>query len=845
MRRAVTLAAVVLLCASLVFVYVHFGPSPPVEETAGDGASIENKKEAFGLYRPIWVQYGDYLTDMATLEFGEVWSSRFRTESVQKGPSDVNTLLEEHGARTLWLWGWTLVVGTVLGLPLGLLSGLRAATGTTPSTLSSSAGGERSRRRFLGSAVLRAAPAVLLAPLVAHVLVRSRQLLFGWNWTGWLVDTRTLYGPLYFEDLAVATKLVIPPALAMSVPFVATAAVVGRHATLAARSSGHVDAAIGAGLPPRRIFRHHVLRNALLPLSTTLRRNAAALVGATIVVERVFSLEGAGSLFYLAVTHGDYTTLQALLFVLFCFLAGVALLQDVLGAWLGGERTGRERRARACWTTPETGSPRDVEDGSESSSGLRSLRGAGTEGSLCQRIRADPRPISLWVLAGGLLFALQLGAVLDVVGGFVGLPLPDVPTLLDRSNLPNQGYYVPGEGWQGTAFGLSPALALLLRVGLVGVYAFGWAAWVVAGWRLYRSRYRLADRTPLDTTVRQFVGQRTAVLALVVVVAFFVTALFAPTLTATPIERTETHAELQQMPITEPNESAQLTYFDEEEGRVRSSTVGFANTESKSDGRAETNVGVLSYDDFDRYHPLGTTSRGTDLYSEMVASARVYAVVGGVGTGLAVGIALALVLVATRLRGRIEGAVETVASAVDALPQLVVLFLLLEGLDRTVVHDAKTLLVLMAVLFGVLGWTNLWRTLRTPAYRALDAAWTDRRRLLGRRPIGVIRGGRRLAGILLAYASATFAGVLLTTTGFAALSETIWITTRVWGDLYLYDLEYLTSVSGHTAVVPGVATVVLIASAIVLADGLRRATRVGRDIGTAAPGEAATLGGGG
>lgn len=843
--RALLVATVVVLCTSLVFVYVHFGPNPPVEETSGEGAAMVEKKESFGLLRPMWIQYVDYLTDMATFDFGDSWSSRHLTESLRTESDDVDTLLETYGARTLWLWGWTLAVAAAVGLPLGFLSGRRRSEGEEPGDPAPPGDAGDERVGLTGSALLRAAPVVLVAPLLRQLLLESRSLFFGVTWTGWLVETGTLSGPIQFGDLAVATKLALPPAAALSVPFVGTAVVVGRRATLAARSSGHADAARGFGVPPHRLFRRHVLRNALLPFVTTLRRNAAALLGATLVVEQIFSLQGMGTLLYLATGHGDYTTLQATLFLTFCFLGGVALLQDSLVAWLGGGRTGRKRRARACWTGSETNDGDGSNEGGQGPSGLRVLRGRGTDGSVLTRVRADPRPALLWLGVGGVLFAMEVGAVVDVLGTLLQFPVPDVPTLLDRSNVPNEGYHVPGEGWRGTAFGLSPALALALRVGLVGAYALAWAGWLGGGWRLYRSRYRLADWTPTDAAIRRFTGRRVAVLSLVVVATLFVTALFAPTMAATPIGRTETHADLQQMPLTEPNDSARLTYFDEEAGEVRTSSVGLANMNVESEGTPESNVGPLSYDRYDRFHPFGTTFSGTDLYSEMVVGARVYAAVGGLGAVVVSGIAVALALVASRVRGRVEATIEGLASAVAALPQLVVLYVLLAVADRTVITDAGTTLLVMAGLFGVLGWTDLWQTLRTPAYRALDAGWRDDSRLLGRPGVGVGRGVRRLAGIVLAYATTAFAGIVLTTTGFAAVSSTIWTSTAAWGEFYLYGIDQLTTVSGHTAVVPGVAVVVLIASAIVLADGIRAATETGQELGSSAPGEVSALGGGG
>jgi len=99
------------------------------------------------------------------------------------------------------------------------------------------------------------------------------------------------------------------------------------------------------------------------------------------------------------------------------------------------------------------------------------------------RIRSNPRPALIWVVGALALLALEFGAIVQLVTSTVpGVGAIELPTLLTRELIPNQGYQLPNGSWQGTFLGLSPAIAWLLRVVLVYAYAFVWVAWVWYGY---------------------------------------------------------------------------------------------------------------------------------------------------------------------------------------------------------------------------------------------------------------------------------------------------------------------------------------------------------------------------
>jgi len=108
--------------------------------------------------------------------------------------------------------------------------------------------------------------------------------------------------------------------------------------------------------------------------------------------------------------------------------------------------------------------------------------------------------------AGDVLPSAIAGGIANVASVFadVGNWLADLPTLLDRELIPNQGYELPEQGWQGTFMGLEPAHAWLIRVGVVYAYALFFAYWLWRGYFVFRRHYRYADWTPADDMIDRF-----------------------------------------------------------------------------------------------------------------------------------------------------------------------------------------------------------------------------------------------------------------------------------------------------------------------------------------------------
>ncbi|MFB6095990.1 MAG: ABC transporter permease [Haloferacaceae archaeon] len=469
--------------------------------------------------------------------------------------------------------------------------------------------------------------------------------------------------------------------------------------------------------------------------------------------------------------------------------------------------------------------------------------------SLGRRLRETPRPALLWAVVGLLLLAPEVGALLHAGVELLAVPLrllpvhatgvlgaldratASVPTLLSRSTVPNGGHW-DGQRWVGTFAGLEPKQAWLLRVGLVYAYAFAVLGWLWSGYRRFRRHYRRADWTPRDDALDRLRRHRWGQFGLVVVAAVVVMAVFAPALGPTTVERNVLH----------PYEH-ELTYWDADAGQTRTVLVGDANLESQSRNTPE-NVGPWAYDDFGRFHPFGTTPNGKDLFTFVATGARVSLSVAGTAVVGAALLALALSLLTAYYRGLADLLVVFTSDAVQALPLLVLLILVLTVFQGSRLAEFYDGAVLLVGVFVLAQWPFLWRAIRGPALRVADAGWVDAARAYDQRPRAIMR--RHMApyvvGYLFVYGSMSLGGIVLAVAGLSFLGLGIDAPTPEWGRLIVAGQPYVATRSWHVSLLPGLVITLVVTGFNALGDGVRDAIDPQSAGGDAAE---ATMAGGG
>lgn len=474
--------------------------------------------------------------------------------------------------------------------------------------------------------------------------------------------------------------------------------------------------------------------------------------------------------------------------------------------------------------------------------------------SLRQRVAKNPRPALLWVGGTVLLLALEFGALVqvgvDIAGAIVNI-LPsdpggavvtsveataeDFPTLLTRELIPNQGYKTgPNGPWKGTFLGLEPKHAWLVRVALIYAYAFAWLGWIWYGYLTFRRNYRYAGWTPRDDMVNRMRGHRWGQFGFVVVVFFLVMAMFAPALGPTTVDQN----------ILNPY-SHEINYWNADSGEVDTVVVGVANIQAKSKG-SNANVGPWSYDEFGRFHPLGTLTTGKDLFTFMAHGARISLAIGVLAMGTAGLFALFLATLTAYYKGLVDLFVVLTSDSVQALPLLMVLILASVVFSGTWLAELYDGSLLLAVLLAVFYWPFLWRAVRGPAFQVSEQEWIDAARSYGQAPWKIMQKHMTpyIIGYMLVYASLSLGGVIISVAGLSFLGLGINPPTPEWGRAISEGQPYVATASWHISFIPGFAITLVVTAFNALGDGIRDAIDPESE-GARAGSQTAAAGGGG
>lgn len=316
-RRLLLLVPILVGLSLLLFIWVRALPGSPAESLLGERATpalVQAYKERYGLDKPIYEQYWLYVKDTARGDFGVSVASR-------------RTVTEEIGDRfpaTVELSVAAMLFAVLLGVPLGFLAAKRHGSVFDHASLFTSLIGISVPVFFL-AILLKYLFAVRLGwlPSVGRIDVRAEVE----HPTNFYVvdailtrDPATLWGVL---------KHLMLPAIALGSIPLAIIARITRAAVLDVQNEDYVRTARAKGVAPRTIDRRHILRNALLPLSTIIGLQTGLLLSGAILTETVFAFPGMGSWLRDAIFNRDYPVLQGGILFLAAIFVLVNLVVDL------------------------------------------------------------------------------------------------------------------------------------------------------------------------------------------------------------------------------------------------------------------------------------------------------------------------------------------------------------------------------------------------------------------------------------------------------------------------------------------------------------------------------------
>jgi oligopeptide transport system permease protein len=293
MRRLLWVPPILIIVSFFTFALVRLGPGDPLLVAAGqfrDPEAFARIRAARGLDKPIHEQYFIYLKNVVTK--GELGES-FRYKGVDVGEIVFPAIFRSAQYNII-----ALAITLGLGIPLGVYAARNQGTWRDPTVISV----------FL---LLESIPSVIIVQLILLIFALELGILPA---SGWPRDCPLVLPgvPRNYQCIGVVSREAIIPILALSLGGVAGWARFTRAFTLDVLREDYVRTARSKGLSETRVMTRHVLRNAMLPLTTMLGFAFLGLFTGSFFIETMTGIPGYGRLAFEAVNGRDYDMLLAI-----------------------------------------------------------------------------------------------------------------------------------------------------------------------------------------------------------------------------------------------------------------------------------------------------------------------------------------------------------------------------------------------------------------------------------------------------------------------------------------------------------------------------------------------------
>lgn len=303
-RRLLQTGLVVLIMSALVFAALYMIGDPVLMLAAPEATDLEREaiRRTLGLDKPLWQQYGIFLSKAAQLDFGD---------SFLTGESAMVLILERMPA-TLELATLAMFVSMVVGIPLGIHAGLHPESVV-------------SRGIMTGSVLGFSLPNFW----VGLMLIMLFAVMLGWVPAGGRGPVQA-FGPI---ELSVfnpeGLKHLLLPALTIATAKCALIIRVTRAATRECLPQDYIRFARAKGLRERRVLGVHLLKNIMIPIVTIGGLEYGQVFAFAVVTETVFSWPGMGKLLIDSIVNLDRPVVVAYLMLTVVFLAMLNLVVDI------------------------------------------------------------------------------------------------------------------------------------------------------------------------------------------------------------------------------------------------------------------------------------------------------------------------------------------------------------------------------------------------------------------------------------------------------------------------------------------------------------------------------------
>ena len=293
LKRSLIALLVAITVSIISFTLLHLSGdlAQALAGPAATAADVAQVRKAYGLDRPLPVQYLDWAAKALHGDFGQSFFDK----------EPVFAMIAERLPVTMTLGAAALVLALLLAIPLGILAAVRPNTWLDRIALTLSVFGQALPSFWFGLLLM---------------------ILFGLE-LRWLPVSGTGGWRYYVMPSITLAYYAMPAIMRLT-----------RAGMIEVLACDYIRTARAKGLRAMRVLFKHALRNAIIPVVAVAAVQFGFLLGGSIVVESVFSLHGVGYLGWEAISRADFPVVQAIVLVLACIYIVLTLIADLLNAYL-------------------------------------------------------------------------------------------------------------------------------------------------------------------------------------------------------------------------------------------------------------------------------------------------------------------------------------------------------------------------------------------------------------------------------------------------------------------------------------------------------------------------------
>ena len=291
LKRVVMSICTLLVILLVLFTLLQLMPGSPFNDeklTDEQRAALDAK---YGLDQPLVVQFGRYVVNMMRGDLGVSYNISKNTP--------ISQLIEARLPVSIRVGGQAVFLGAVVGLLLGIISALMRGT-------------------IVDSLCTLISVIGIAVPSYVFALALSYSMGFKAGWFPMLYDSTEAF------------RSSVLPSISLSMFTMASIARFTRSEMLEVLDSDYMLLAESKGISGASLIFKHALRNALIPIVTVLAPLIVDLMTGSLVVEKIFSIPGVGSLLVTAIQSNDYNVVISLSFIYSLMYIVIMLVVDVL-----------------------------------------------------------------------------------------------------------------------------------------------------------------------------------------------------------------------------------------------------------------------------------------------------------------------------------------------------------------------------------------------------------------------------------------------------------------------------------------------------------------------------------